>query len=78
MKLSTEERRRKNERNSHNKSATKFIQNKRYIESNTGKSARQLLVNRYLAINIEGKIGQSTVIRTSSFIMHHKKKFLMC
>jgi hypothetical protein len=25
-------------------------------------------VNRYLAINIEGKIGQPTVIRTSSFI----------
>jgi hypothetical protein len=24
-------------------------------------------VNRYLAINIEGKIGQPTVIRTSSF-----------
>ena len=25
-------------------------------------------MNRYLAINIEGKIGQLTVIRTSSFI----------
>jgi hypothetical protein len=25
-------------------------------------------VNRYLAINIEGKIGQPTIIRTSSFI----------
>jgi hypothetical protein len=28
----------------------------------------KLPVNRYLAINIEGKIGQLTVIRTSSFI----------
>ena len=26
-------------------------------------------MNRYLAINIEGKIGQPTVIRTSSFII---------
>jgi hypothetical protein len=26
-------------------------------------------VNRYFAINIEGKIGQPTVIRTSSFII---------
>ena len=29
----------------------------------------KLPVNRYLAINIEGKIGQATVIRTSSFII---------
>jgi hypothetical protein len=28
----------------------------------------KLPVKRYLAINIEGKIGQPTVIRTSSFI----------
>ena len=27
-------------------------------------------MNRYLAINIEGKIGQPTVIRTSSFIIY--------
>jgi hypothetical protein len=29
-------------------------------------------VNRYLAINIEGKIGQLTVIRTSSFIIMNR------
>jgi hypothetical protein len=31
----------------------------------------KLPVNRYLAINIEGKIGQLTVRRTSSFINKH-------
>jgi hypothetical protein len=33
-----------------------------------GGYARILPMNRYLAINIEGKIGQPTIIRTSSFI----------
>ena len=32
----------------------------------------KLPVNKYLAINIEGNIGQLTVIRTSSFISHLK------
>ena len=31
-------------------------------------------MNRYLAINIEGKIGQPTVIRTSSFNNNNNKK----
>jgi hypothetical protein len=34
----------------------------------------KLPVNSYLAINIEGKIGQPTVIRTSSFNIHSEKK----
>ena len=34
----------------------------------------KLPVNRYLAINIEEKIGQVTVIRTSSFIIKAKGK----
>jgi hypothetical protein len=35
-------------------------------------------VNRYLAINIEGKIGQPTVIRTSSFInsLYHFERII--
>jgi hypothetical protein len=32
----------------------------------------KLPLNRYLAINIEGKIGWPTVIRTSSFIKKNK------
>ena len=34
-------------------------------------------MNRYLAINIEGKIGQPTVIRTSSFISQYDVKHIM-
>jgi hypothetical protein len=34
----------------------------------------KLLVSRFLAINIEGKIGQLTVRRTSSFIIKRKLK----
>jgi hypothetical protein len=35
----------------------------------------KLPVNRYLAINIERKIGQPTVIRTSSFISEFIGKY---
>jgi hypothetical protein len=37
----------------------------------------KLPVNRFLAINIEGKIGQLTVRRTSSFITAHSFKFAL-
>ena len=38
----------------------------------------KLPVNRYLAINIEGKIGQPTIIRTSSFDISRHVKLMWC